>query len=217
MKKKSAICYLWALILVLFFSKITVAQTKSDTIQLKTVEVNQKKEKKLIELLYNGYPAFCGINFLGEIVSPVQQLPEGELEAVVFYFNCGMVNLFKNKLDIEYQDVTLKIVFYEMGKNGLPGAPISCPDIIAIVRADHRGDFKVSLKDFHIKSQDLFIGFQILDPFAGAKNKLYMRMYEKERMQSYIKFRNPKTQQVSTKWTSNFMSHLKMKIYVKPF
>jgi hypothetical protein len=217
MKKKSAICYLWALILAFFFSKITVAQTTSDTIQLKTVEVNQKKEKKLIKLLYNGYPAFCGINFLGEIVSPVKQVPEGELEAVVFYFNCGFINLFKNKLDIDYQDVTLKIVLYEMTNNGQPGEPIAFPDTVVIVPADHRGDFKVSLKEFHIKSQDLFIGFQILEPNGGAKNHLYMRLYEKEGMQSYTKFRNPKTQQVSTKWTSNFISHLKMKLYVKPF
>jgi hypothetical protein len=80
----------------------------------------------------------------------MKDLPEGNIKSATFHFNCGLINLLHKTLHINYKDVKLGLIVYNVTDNDLPGEVISENEIEFIVRADHRGSLHINLNEVTI-------------------------------------------------------------------
>jgi len=175
---------------ILFFASTLhfFGQSLKDTIFLEKVEFSKKKEKKKVTTIkLNGHPSFLNVTNQKEIITLVRDLPKGKLKYVEFYFNCGLPNLFKKKFNINYKDVKLGLVIYNVDNNNNPDKIISQNEIVFDVNHDHSGSFKVNTESLNLYNYDkLYIGFYILSELNTKETNLYLRLNEKENAKTFI-------------------------------
>lgn len=179
-------------LLLIFCNTFIKAQnntSKDSIIFLKEINVTseQKKKKQITKVHLDGRPSYSGLRQIEKIVSAVTNIPNGHLSYVDFYFNTGIVNLFKKKLEIEYKDTELGLLLYEFDENGLPGKPISENEITFTVKENDSGKFRIDLSTLNLENyKNLYIGFLVLTKSDSKQNTIYVRFSEKENASTYI-------------------------------
>lgn len=202
------------LFLILFFSLKIYSQnvvSKDSVIHLKEVVVNSKKGKgKIVKVKTQGEEFSSDVlESSEEEVSLINNLPEGYLHSVRFWFNCGLINLAKKALKIDYKDTRLALVIYEMGKDNKPGKIISDREIVFTVKKNKRGSIELDISKLNIKSADkIFIGLARMDKKNGRD--VVIKVDKNEHGISYY---NPNGKD---KWQLSWMSRqIKMVVKVK--
>lgn len=161
------------LFLILFFSLKTYSQntvSKDSVIYLKEVVVSSKKGKgKIVKVKTKGEELSTDVlESSEEEVSLISNLPEGHLLSVRFWFNCGLINLAKKALGINYKDTRLALVIYEVGIDNKPGKVISDREIVFTVKKNKRGSIELDISKLNIKSSNkIFIGLARMDKKNG--------------------------------------------------
>ncbi|MFD2891359.1 hypothetical protein ACFS5J_04955 [Flavobacterium chuncheonense] len=205
------------LLTILLFSLSGKAQyelPKDTLIHLEEVIIkNNKKVKKYISKVeLKGIPAFNGLNYVKKEVSAIRNIPKGRLSYVDFYFNTGLVNLFKKKLNINYKDTQLGLLIYEIGEDGKPGKAISENQIKFIVTKEHDGKFRIDLTPLNLQCTDIFIGFEVLSTSDGKEDNIYVRYNDNDEACSYYISKNSNNQN----WLKTpFRKHFKLTLGVE--
>lgn len=161
-------------------------ESLKDTIYLKSVSIKKNHKKRIVKYDISGNPAYSGLTSkTSKIVCLLQDLPEGKIDNVTFYFNTGLPNLLKKKLKINYKDVLLGILICEVDEKGKPGKVISDNEIKFLVFHDHNGPLTVSLGSLNLNSQKMYFGFNILSNISSSENNIYIRFCEDENAKLY--------------------------------
>jgi len=204
------------IILVVCGSNLIQAQTTIEETTLDELEITSKRKRKIKKHKISGTPAFNGISQDEFIVSSVNQLPEGKIKSVSFYFNTSFVDfavlVSGKQFEVNYLDVELGLLVYEMGIDNQLGNLISDCEIKFIVPHHHKGAFKVDISSIDFPNENFFIGFKVLSETNKDENNLYMRLFKNDSYVSYSEiwmkdFLNPEME--TKKLITNF-AHLKM-------
>jgi len=204
------------LTLMLFCTTSLFAQNTFEETTLDELEIASKRKKRIKKHKISGKPAFNSISQDEFIVTSVNQLPEGKIKSVSFYFNTSFVDFADlvsgKQFDVNYLDVELGLLVYEMGIDNQLGKLVSDCEIKFIVPHHHKGAFKVDVSEIDLPDENFFIGFKVLSETNKDENNLYMRLFESDSYVSYSEiwmkdFLNPEKE--TKKLISNF-AHLKM-------
>lgn len=192
---------------------MTAQEVLKDTILLNNVSIQKKHKKKTVSYDRTGHPAYGGINKTTQkMVTLLNDLPEGKILNVTLYLNTGLPNLLKKKLDINYKDVMLGIVIYEVDKKGRPGKAISENEITFLVSGKHRGALTVDLSKLNLQSGTMFFGISILSELTDKENDIYFRYCDEKSytMYEYGKGYNLKEYTWYSYLTYSFKLHMKV-------
>jgi hypothetical protein len=188
---------------------------KDSVIHLAPVIVHGKPaKKKIITFEPDGYPAYNGLQHMKKMVCRLKTLPAGKIKSVTFYFNTGLINLLHKKLQINYKDVRLGIVIYDIAGNGLPGDVISDSEVQFMVKSDHRGSLEVNLEELNLSSKEMYIGLAVLSEISNTENNIYIRFNESDDTRSFI-MSDSADEQWQDKWMGFLNYYFKMEIKVE--
>lgn len=204
---------------LLFSISINAQETtqKDSIIVLREIKILKKKKAKkhITKIDLDGRPNFGGLNQISKIVSVVKNIPEGRLSYVDFYFNCGLVNFLKKKLDINYKDTELGLLVYEVAQDGKPGKAISENEIKFIVKKEHNGRFRIDLSTLNLYHRNIYMGVQVLSKLDDKEKNIYVRFSENENASTYIVSENYK----SANWHKYYSpkAHFKLSLGVEDY
>ena len=162
---------------------VSIGQQQTDSIkiiQLEEVVVSDKpKPKKLKHFKTDGFPpSYQNLNQNDKFINLIKGYPRGKLHYVEFYFNTGLQNMFKKKLKINYQDVEVQLLIYSVKDDSLIGNSLLPHDVKFIVGKNHDGAFRISLSEFNIREEQIFIGISVVGKTKKGEANLYVRMNE---------------------------------------
>ncbi len=127
-----------------------------DTLQLNEVRVSEVRKPKLKQQKVNGCTHLGTLDHPQEIITLIDDLPNGLLHSVTFSFN----NSFRNK-HVTFRDTDIEVVFYKKNPDGTPGELISSKQLT--VSKDHKGTMEIDVAGLNIeKDGDLFVGLKRL-------------------------------------------------------
>ena len=110
-----------------------------DTIQLKPAYAGKWAKEEIVRIKTTGEELGSDVLERSDVeVSLIENLPEGYLHSIKFYFNSGLINLAKKALKIDYKDTPLALVIYEVNEDGKPGKAISDKAVTFIVKESHK-------------------------------------------------------------------------------
>ena len=198
------------LVFLLFHNSILLAQENEST--LDEILIETKKKTKTTKLKLTGYPAYNNFHKDEKIITRVLNIPEGKLTAVSFYFNTGVPNLIKKELNIQYIDVELGLLVYEVNENGSMGRVISEDELTFWVKKNHKGALKIDISSLGIYQKDIYIGFNVLSDTNWGESNIYVRLFESQKHKSFTE-RIISNRFLKTDWTENDL-HLKLALYV---
>ena len=208
--------YSFVLILMLLFPVSLFAQNKGDETILDELIINSKAKKKIKKYKISGSPAYNSFAQNEFIVTSVNEIPEGKVSSVTFYFNTSFIDFVDfvsgKKFETNYLDVELGLLVYEMKDNKELGALISDCEKNFVIPHNHKGAYKVDLSTIEIPKGKFFIGFKVLSKTNKDENNIYVRLFESDDYISYSEtyladLTNPEKEIKMI--TSNF-AHLKM-------
>ena len=159
---------------------VSFGQSQTDTsikiIQLQEAVVSGGKSKRIEHFKTTGYPSYRSFQKNDKYINLIAGYPKGKISYVEFFFNTGLPNMFKNKLHIDYQDVDLKLLLYEVIDSSEIGEPLIMPEIKFTVSKDHNGSYRIPLSQFNIREDRIFIGFAVVSETTKGKSNIYVRM-----------------------------------------
>jgi hypothetical protein len=183
-------------------------------ITLDTLTVTSKSTTiKKVHL--KGFPSYNGLEQTKAVITNSGELPQGTLKSVTFYFNTGLINHLKKRLKISYKDVELGLLIYKANDDGTLGEMVSGNDIKFIVRASHRGAYKVDASSLHVRDNHVFIGFSVLTDLPKDQNNIYVRYNETKLHNTYVRWKVPFMSDNWRKYPGDPMSELKMTIEIE--
>lgn len=171
----------------LLFSVNAQAQSAvKDSVYLTEVKIVKGHTKKHIEKIHlDGWPMYQGLRDVKKIVSRVDEIPDGTLAFVDFYLNCGLPNLMKKTIGIDYKDTELSLVIYEVNPDGSPGKAISEGEVNFTVPGTHRGRFRIDVRKLQISRRSLYIGLMPLNEMSKKTYDIYVRFNEEKNAVTY--------------------------------
>jgi hypothetical protein len=171
---------------ILFSNHFFGQESLKDTIYLNDISVKKNHKKRIVKYDISGHPSYGGLTSrTSKVVCLLQDLPEGKIDNVTFYFNTGLPNLYKKKLKINYKDVLLGILICEVDEKGKPGKVISDNEIKFLVSHNHNGSLTVSLRSLNLYSQKMYFGFNVLSDVSSSENNIYISYCEDENAKLY--------------------------------
>ncbi|MCW3073072.1 MAG: hypothetical protein JWP69_141 [Flaviaesturariibacter sp.] len=178
MKTKAIITLLFSLAYL-----VGAGQYQSDSsvnvVALKEVIVSDKPQsKRLRHFKIQGHPSYRSFRKGDKYINLVSGYPKGKLSYIEFFFNTGMPNLLKKKLDIDYQDVDIQLLLFEVAAGNKIGRSLLPKEVILTVGKDHNGAFRIPLGYLNIRQEQLFIGFAVVSETSKTKANIYVRMNE---------------------------------------
>jgi hypothetical protein len=185
----------------------------TDTIALNDVPIIKKHKKRTVNYSITGHAAYNGIdNQTSKLVCLLNDLPKGKIKNVTFYLNTGLPNLFKKKLDINYKDVMLGIIVYEVDEKGKPGKVISENEVTFLVSEKHKGALTVDLSKLNLISGKMYFGFSVLSELSATEKNIYIRFCEDDnaKMYQYMKAYNSNEMNWYSYMKYNFKLHMKI-------
>jgi hypothetical protein len=113
-----------------------------------------------------------------QFVSLVKNIPKGQLSAVSFFFNPGMLNE-----NVKYD---LGVLIFTVDMNGQPGKPLSGKEIRFKLSSGGKGKIKLDLKELFLNSEkQLFFGFAVYNDIS--RNPLLVKFSENKSAVSFCK------------------------------
>ncbi|AXG74112.1 hypothetical protein DVK85_07600 [Flavobacterium arcticum] len=146
-----------------------VFNMEKDTIQMAEVVLKKEHTKyriKTIKLKGACYYAEDMRNTF-EIITLLENLPDGYLESISFNFN-GLYSSYKDQLE-HFKETELEFVVYEVNEGGTPGDKIVHDAMPIHIGKEYIGKVVINVSGLNIKSQkQLFIGVRRI---SGSGNK----------------------------------------------
>ena len=205
---------LYLLLLLLTTSVLFAQNWEKDTIKLNEVLILNKKYTIKTYKFWSVCSLVDGFDStVTEMVTLVDQLPEGYVESVSFKFNRPDENSHHTTRETEYQDSEMEMVFYEAKPNNTPGERIKHERKIFTVSKDFSGKMKIDVSDLNIKSSGrIFIGLKRLTSNIKLKRREFYVdcLCNKEKFISYRCYSNGK-------WQSSRTYALKMIVKVRVY
>jgi hypothetical protein len=184
-----------------------------DTILLKNVSISKKPKRQLVNYDILGHPAYGGLEkSTKKMVCLLDDLPEGRILNVTLYLNTGLPNLFKKKLDINYKDVMLGIVVYEVDEKGRPGKVISENEVTFLVSGKHKGALTIDLSSLNLESRAMYFGISVLSDISATENDIYFRYCEEKNAKLYQYMKAYNSDEMNWYFYLKYRFKLRMKI-----
>ncbi len=148
-----------------------VFNMEKDTIQMEEVILKKEHTKYRLKTIKLKGPCYyaedMGNTF--EIITLIEDIPDGYLEAVSFNFN-GLYSSYKEQLE-KFKETELELVVYEVKEDNTPGDRV-VHDLKAIhIGKEYIGKVDVDVSALNIKSQKrLFIGVRRVSS-SGLKDE----------------------------------------------
>ena len=173
----------------MFHFQFIKAQNTIDETILEEIEIISKKKKKIKKHKISGKPAFNSFSKGESLVTRVQNLPEGKINSVTFYFNTSFIDLIDivsgKKFDTNYKDVELGLLIYESDEFNKLGKLISDCEYKFVVANSHKGAYNLNLRNMILPKDNFFIGFKVLSETNKDEHNLYIRLFESENDLTY--------------------------------
>jgi hypothetical protein len=173
-------------IVIFIFTMNTFAQA-NDTIFLK--EITAKKiSSKIKHIKTKGTTSSLTGNPIKSLMSRIDKLPPGSLSSIKFYFNNSISDLLPDNERIEYKDVELVLLIYNVKEDGSPGEAIVDKEIRFLLRADHRGSIELDLEELYLNtSESMYFGFELLKQQSGKDFRITVNSSNRNAAASYMK------------------------------
>jgi len=139
---------------------------ENDTIQIKEVVVVKNSKKLKVKTLLLDGPCYYPDNMhnAAEIITLADNLPEGTLESISFYFN----ELARRGQAEKFRDNEFELVLYTANGDGTPGARIVHDRLTVKVARTFSGRLVIDLAILAIESDEkMFVGLKRITPPEG--------------------------------------------------
>jgi hypothetical protein len=139
----------------------------NDTIFLNEITV-QKTRNKIKHIKTEGKTSSLTGNPIKSVISRIDKLPSGSLASIKFYFNNSIFDLLPDDGLIDYKDVELCLLIYNVKEDGSLGGAIVDKEIRFLLRADHRGSIELDLEPLYLNtSESMYFGIELLKQQSG--------------------------------------------------
>lgn len=109
-----------------------------------------------------------------EIVTLADNLPQGYLESVSFYFNERHYTSYNSDRK-KFKDTEFEVVLYKVKPDNTPGERIMRDEKYILIMSDHTGEAEVHFLDFYIKNHTkMFIGLRRTEPGKPGERNFYI-------------------------------------------
>lgn len=114
------------------------------------------------------------LNTYTEIVTLADNLPQGYLESVSFYFNERHYSSY-NTDRRKFKDTEFEVVLYNVNPDNTPGEKLMQDEKYILIMNDHTGEAEVHFLEFNIKNrQKMFIGLRRTAPGKAGERDFYV-------------------------------------------
>ncbi|RZJ69752.1 MAG: hypothetical protein EOO45_13335 [Flavobacterium sp.] len=162
---------LFVLLCFSFFSKaVSQDMPKDSIIYLEEISVSRDNSKREVERIKTKGKEMAAdaFQYTSTEVSLIDNIPDGYLRSIKFFFNTGLGNQQQKDFQIKYKDIELGLVIYEVNADGIPGQALSDNDIRFVVKRDHKGSVELNLSPLYLRSQKkLFFGLRAITEQTG--------------------------------------------------
>lgn len=173
-------------IFIFFVSINSYSQTK-DTIRLEEVKI-LATNKKVEHLKTKGKLSSLTGNPIKGIISKVDEIPDGKLSSIKFFFNRSPIFFLKDSDRATYKDVELGLLIYEVKDDGTPGELLIDKVIIFTLNSQNNGFIELDLKPLYLNtSKTMFFGIELLNKQIGKDFKIMTKCNNKNSNLLYLK------------------------------
>lgn len=174
-----------SLLFLLFFTTAVIAQVTpvkdsvniaEDTLQLRPVVIREdfSKFKDVKIKIKSNCLNPESLTTYSEIVTLADNLPQGYLESVSFYFNEQHYSTYNSDRK-KFEDSEFEVVLYAVNTDGTPGERIMRDEKYILIMKDHSGKAEVHFLEFSIKNhRKMFIGLRRTQPGNTNKRSFYV-------------------------------------------
>lgn len=173
---------------ILFFLSINCFAQTTDTIYLKQVEIQKKSKGKTVNLKTQGASSSLTGEAIKSAICRIDSIPSGKLSSIKFYFNHSFLDLFKGESEVEYKDLELGLLLFNVNEDGTPGKPISEKEIRFTVKANQRGSLELDLNSLYLNTEkSMYFGFELFTIQTGKNLRIMIETSRENSKTFYIK------------------------------
>jgi hypothetical protein len=147
-----------------------------DTIELKQIVIREdfrRFEDSKVKIKGNCLSPES-LNTYTEVVTLADNLPQGYLESVTFFFNERHYTSYNSDRK-NFKDTEFEVVLYKVNPDNTPGERIMRDEKYILVMNDHTGEAEVHFLEFNIKNQQkMFIGLRRTEPGRANERNFYV-------------------------------------------
>jgi hypothetical protein len=136
-----------------------------DTIKMKEVVIKEdfrKFKESKVKLKGECMDAET-MNGISEIITLVENMPDGYLESVTLYLNEAHYATYRKDRK-KFEDTEFEVVLYKVNPDNTPGAPVMADEKYIKVMKEHTGEVVVHFLEFNIKApRKMFVGLRRSD------------------------------------------------------
>jgi len=174
---------------VFFISLNSYCQIK-DTINLEVVNVLAKNEK-VKHIKTSGASSSLTGKDIKSIISKIDDLPNGNLTSIKFFFNSSVLFFVKDNNISEYKDVEMGLLIYEAKEDGTPGELLTDKIIRFTLHSNHHGAIELDLRPLYINtSKSMFFGIELFNKQLGTDFKIMTNRIKENSKLLYLKVGN---------------------------
>ncbi|MEC4005861.1 hypothetical protein OX283_014415 [Flavobacterium sp. SUN052] len=181
---------------LIFLTSINSYSQIKDTIRLEEVKI-LSTNKKVEHLKTKGKLSSLTGNLIKGIISKVDEIPDGKLSSIKFFFNSSPLFYIKDTDKADYRDVELGLLIYNVKEDGTPGELLIDKVIIFKLNSKNQKFIELDLKPLYLNSsKTMFFGIELLNKQIGKdfkimtkcnnenSNLLYMKTWKSEKWYS---------------------------------
>jgi len=175
--------------LVFFISLNSYCQIK-DTINLEEVNV-LTTNKKIKHLKTKGNNSSLTGNLIKSIISRIDEIPQGDLTSIKFFFNRSVLFFVKDNNKSEYKDVEMGLLIFEAKEDGTPGELLTNKIIRFTLHSNHHGAIELDLKPLYLNtSKSMYFGIELFNKQVGTDFKIMTNRNKENSKLLYLKVGN---------------------------
>jgi hypothetical protein len=161
---------------------------KKITIYLEEIKVFNKPRGKIIDIKTKGTTSSLSGQIIKSTISRVDDLPSGKLSSIKFYFNRSLFTILEGKYGVNYKDVELGLLIYDVNEDGTPSETITDKEIRFLVTSDHRGSIELDLRPLNLYAKNsLYFGFELFKEQTAIDFQIMIKSSKKNSKTFYMK------------------------------
>jgi len=173
-------------IFILFVCLNSYCQIK-DTIRLEEVKIFTTN-KKVEHLKTKGELSSLTGNPIKGIISKVDEIPEGKLSSIKFFFNRSSILFLKDSERANYKNVELVLLIYDVKADGTPGELLIDKVIMFTLNSQNNDFIELDLNPLHLNTSiTMFFGIELLNKQIGKDFKIMTKCNNKNSNLLYLK------------------------------
>ena len=171
---------------IFLVSSHSIGQIK-DTIKLKEIKI-VATNKKVKHIKTKGKSSSITGNAIKSIISRIDEIPDGKLYSIKFFFNSSVFFFIKDDNKQEYKDVEMGLLIYKAKEDGTPGELLTDKIIRFTLHPNDSGSIDLNLRSLYLNtSKTMFFGIELLNKQIGNDFKIMTNCNEENSKSLYIK------------------------------